>query len=170
MEPQSTDPNTVLANMVGHRIARIEQVFYVFEDKPDPSDCALQVRLDNGDTVHVWVGGDGETVRIVPEPWGDPFAGSLSEENRAFVEQSGKWTLFDTSATPEMASLIGQPIDRVFSVRDDRGTMRGVRLVIGGLVLTYAVDGDEGFVVHGPALDQLARYGFALDELAGGPS
>lgn len=156
--------------MVGQRVAAIEQAFYVHSNEPDPSDCLLQVRLDDGRVVHFWVGDDGETVRIVAAPWDDPFGEPLSAENRVFVEQSGKWTLVATSTTLEMALLIGRRIHRVFLVRDDRGTLRGVRLAIGGSALTYAVDGDEGFVLYGLASDELARYGFALDELAGGPS
>jgi hypothetical protein len=156
--------------MVGHRIARIEQAFYVFKNERDQSQCDLQMHLDNGDTVQFTTGSNGETVRIIAAPWDDPFAEPLSAENRAFVEQSGKWTLFDTSTTSEMAPLIGQRIDRVFSVHDKWGTMHGVRLILGSLVLTYAVTGDEGFVIHGPAPDELARYGFTLNELAGGSS
>lgn len=166
MEPLSDDPVAILASMVGQRVVAIEQGFYVFQNATDPSECLLQMRFDIGRTVHFWAGGDGETVRIVAGPWDDPFKEPMSAENRVFVERSGKWTLFDRSTTTEMAPLIGQRIRRVFLVRDQRGKSRGVRLVIGRSLLTYAVDGDEGFVLHGPALDELARSGFILEPIS----
>jgi hypothetical protein len=148
---QGDDPVAVLVHLVGQQIVTIEQGFYVFDGVIKQSECLLQVRLDGGFTVHFWRRSDGETVRIVAAPWEDPFAEPLSDENRAFVEQCGKWTLFNTSATPNMAPLVGHTIRSVSLVRDHRGKMRGVQLEISSALLTYLVDGDEGFVVHGPA-------------------
>lgn len=157
MAPAS-DPEAILARMIGRRVVAIEQAFYVFRGAIDQAHCLLQMRLDNGVTVHFWTRADGETVRIVATPWDDPFAEPLSAENRAFVEQSGKWTLFDTSTTPEMAPLRGQRIRQVFLVYDQRGAKRGVQVETGAAVLTYLVSGDEGFIVHGPATDDTHEH------------
>lgn len=56
---------------------------------------------------------DGETLRVQMEAWEDPFAGPLSDENRDFVEKSGKWTAFDVSAEGVFAMFIGDVLDTV---------------------------------------------------------
>lgn len=148
---QESDPVAILTRLIEQRIVTIEQAFYVFNDAITQSDCLLQVRVESDFIIHFLGGVDGETVRIVDAPWEDPFVEPLSDENRAFVEQCGKWTLFDTSATPHMAPLVEHTIRSISLVHDQRGIRRGVELEIGSTLLTYLVDGDEGFVVHGPA-------------------
>ena len=154
-----------LTPMVGRRIARIEQVFYVFKGAVDRSDCVLQLRMDDGSVVHFATGADGASLRVVVGSWVDPFPEPLSEENRAYVESHGKWTAFDTSATPEMAPLDGQIVRRVLPIRDQAGLRRGVQLDLGDEQVTYVVDGDEGFVYRGPATIELRMLGFFLDPL-----
>lgn len=110
-----SDPLDILVRLTGHRVVAIEQAFYVVADVVDPSDCLLQMRLDDDLTVHLWVGEDGASVRVVAAPWEDPFRELLSAENRTFVQESGKWTLFDTSATPEMAPVVGCVVQRIFT-------------------------------------------------------
>jgi len=107
----------------------------------------------------------GAVQRVVVGSWVDPFREPLSEENRAYVESHGKWTAFDTSATPEMAPLVEQIVRRVLPIRDQAGLRRGVQLDLGDEQVTYVVDGDEGFVYRGPATIELRMLGFFLDPL-----
>ena len=102
--------------------------------------------------------------------WEDPFAGPLSAENRAFVEQSGKWAAFDVSAVGAFATFIGDVLASAEPVLGESGHPTGVILRTGGGgVLRVDVEADELFlneVIPGRTIEDRERpeaperYGF----------
>jgi hypothetical protein len=81
------------------------------------------------------------------EAWEDPFAEPLSDENRDFVEKSGKWTAFDVSAEGAFATFIGDVLDTVEPVLAGSGKVTGIILRTGrGGVVRVGVEADDLFV------------------------
>jgi hypothetical protein len=83
-----------LADVIDFRITRVRRVHYVYRGVPDTDFGPLELAF--GDRVVLLDNAaDGEALRVRRQAWEDPFAEPLSGENRAFVEESGKWTAFD---------------------------------------------------------------------------
>lgn len=104
MRPWRSPQIRSLTDVIGSRITRVRRVQYVYRGVPDtdfgPFELTFGARvvlLDNAS--------DGEELRVRTEPWEDPFVEPLSEENRAFVETSGKWTAFDVSTVGAFATF-----------------------------------------------------------------
>lgn len=135
-----------LTDVIGSRITRVRRVHYVYRGVPDTDFGPLEltfgdrvVLLDNAS--------DGEELRIRTEPWEDPFVEPLSEEDRAFVETSGKWTVFDVSTAGAFASFTGDVLTSVEPVLAGTGKVTGMILrTSGGGVVRVDVEADELFL------------------------
>lgn len=104
---------------------------------------------------------DGETLCVRAEAWEDPFGEPLSEESRAFVEESGKWVAFDVSAVGAFATFIGDVLASVEPVLAESGKVTGMILrTAGGGVIRVDVDADELFlnaVISGHPIESCER-------------
>jgi hypothetical protein len=91
--------------------------------------------------------GDGETLRVRQQAWEDPFAEPLTEENRAFVAESGKWAAFDTPAQDLLGMFIGDVLTGVEPVSARPGKITGIILRTGGGgIIRVDVEADELFL------------------------
>lgn len=135
-----------LIGAIGEPIQQVRRIHYVFNGRADtdfgPVELTIGSRpylLDNGS--------DGESLRITEAAWTDPFVEPLSEENREFVDQAGKWTPFDVSALGNWATLIGEVLTDVEPISNETGKTTGVLLRTGhGGQLRLGVMADELFV------------------------
>lgn len=134
-------------NLVGKTILCVKQVLYVVGEIVDYSDCQIQFDFNDGTILRLRCAGDGHSVVATDKAWTDPFAGPLSAENKNFLNQSGKWSIFDISHQPHVNPYLGKRIDQVFSIEDTDGRSRGIMLGINGTYIGYVVDSDEGIVV-----------------------
>jgi hypothetical protein len=89
---------------------------------------------------------DGESLRVHDRPWVDPFAEPMSEENRRYVQEHGKWERVDCSAEKPYEDFIGQEITDVIALVNEFGRIAGVRISVRNCSLWFAVDGDESRV------------------------
>src|SRR2546421_13110591 len=105
----------------GRIVARAGKVLYEHSGRVDHSDCMLQLTMENGATILLSSGSDGESLGMSDTPWVDPFAEPLSNENREFVHISGKWTFFDESTQEDMAKLVGATLHAARPIRDKTG-------------------------------------------------
>lgn len=135
-----------LANAVGATLQHVRRIHYVFDGRPDTDFGPVEITV--GEQVFLFDSGpDGESLRIEEGPWQDPFSEPLSEENREFVDQPGKWTAFDVSTLGLWARLVGEPLADVEAVTNVDGKMTGILLRTrhGGLV-RLGVMADELFL------------------------
>lgn len=136
----------LLTDAIGSRIKRIRRIHYVYRGVPDTEFGPLELTFDSG-VLLLEVAADGEALRVCTDAWQDPFAGPLSEENRAFVEQSGKWAAFDISAQGAFATLIDDTVASVEPVLAVPGKVTGMILRTGsGGVIRVDVEADELFL------------------------
>jgi len=115
-----------IASTVGAIISSIRRVLYVFQGITNTTVGALELEFDDGRTILVDSGGDGESLSVVTHAWKDPFADDLSAENRDFVAKSGKWTSVDVSRDPEYAHFIGAKVNTAEPIQAPNGKIVGV--------------------------------------------
>jgi hypothetical protein len=94
---------------MGRRPLRVERVFFVGpgQTQPDRSNGSRQVTFEDGGTLRLRGGGDGGSVVAETTAWVDPFAESVSSENREFIDRCGKWDIFDVSTEAQFAGFLG---------------------------------------------------------------
>jgi len=94
-------PAEIVASLCGAAlVTRVRRVFYVFDDEVDREFGPVELTFSDGAAVVFDAGADGEALAVRRGAWRDPFAEPLSEANRSFVREHGKWTAFDVSASP----------------------------------------------------------------------
>ncbi|CAN5279023.1 hypothetical protein BH09ACT1_BH09ACT1_26120 [soil metagenome] len=102
--------NMSLDCVIGHSITRLRRIFYVAQGTIEREKGGLELVTSNGVAILFDSGPDGEAVTAKLKSWVDPFEGELSDENRAWVEEAGKWTAFDVSREADYLLLIGAVI------------------------------------------------------------
>jgi hypothetical protein len=113
-----------LTGVIGARITRVAHIHYVSRGMPDTGFGPLELTF-GGRVILLDGAADGEALRVSTRAWQDPFAGSLSDENRAYVDKSGQWTAFDVSAQGALAPFTGDVLASVEAVLADSGKVRG---------------------------------------------
>lgn len=132
-----------LAQIIGNAILGIRRIWYVLEGKVVSSRGALELTFKDGRAATLDVGPDGEALSVIGSRWEDPFTEPLSEENRAFVERSGKWTAFDVSTEPPYRELVGHTVERVEPLLTSTGKIRGATLFTSTGALRTEVQADD---------------------------
>ena len=79
-----------LTGLIGARITRVRHIHYVYRGMPDTGYGPLELTF-GGRVILLDGAADGEALRVSTQLWQDPFAGPLSDENRAYVDKSGQW-------------------------------------------------------------------------------
>lgn len=87
--------------------------------------------------------GDGESLSVTAGTWSDPFEEPLSEENRAYVEKSGKWTVFEVSDNDPLRRVIGGRVVRVDEIKNPWQKVVGAQIRVGDTTVKVIVDSDE---------------------------
>lgn len=130
-------------DLVGQTLTGIARVLFERHGVLDQSsDGALELEL-NGRTVRLDSASDGEQLRVEEGRWEDPFAEPLSPENRAYVEEAGKWQWVDVSQQERYRDFIHRPITEVRSLKNRFGQICGVRISVDRRSLWFVAEGDE---------------------------
>jgi hypothetical protein len=132
-----------LVNLVGRVVIAIRRIFYEVRGVVNRSNGPIEFAFRDGGYLVLDAGADGYTLAAFSERWHDPFSGSLSAENAAFVEKSGKWTAFDVSAEAPYAALIGRAIRHVEFVCDEDEKLIGVEISFETVTIRAIVGADE---------------------------
>ena len=135
----------MLAATVGRTISRVSRVLYVGPDgNVDGDEGPVELAFTNGSSLLIR-GGYGWRLICESEPWRDPFAPPLSDDNREFVSKSGKWTAFDVSARSPYRVLVGATVLRASrSEEAEKSTVVSVVTSEGTLVVRE--EWDETYV------------------------
>lgn len=136
-------PLASLKSLCGKRLHAVARILFEHAGRIDPGDGPLELYLDDGTVVLFDGSADGEGLRVQYAPWVDPFASPISEENRAYIEQSGKWSRVEQSSDPLFVDLLGEVISSVTILDNEFGREAGVQISIGGKDLWFVVAGDE---------------------------
>ncbi|WP_123029014.1 hypothetical protein [Mycolicibacterium stellerae] len=105
-----------LEGLVGKTIRSLQRVFYAIGDVVERNEGPLQLEFNDGSVVLFQSGANGRDLTVRSTPWRDPFAGELSEENRAYVAEHGKWSLFDVSGEHPFADVCGRRVARIAEI------------------------------------------------------
>jgi hypothetical protein len=143
---RNEDVVEVLSGIQGRKIRAVRRILYSYKGSIDSGEGPIEICFMDGSTVLLDGGSDGESLIVKSQPWVDSFAGSLPEENREFVEESGKWTGIEVSEEPPYAQLVGQRVEDVALIRDTRNKIRGVTIFAGGFSVRVEIEGDEVYV------------------------
>lgn len=143
--PRSPEqPEDIVAALPGAAVVtRVRRIFYVFGDEVDRDYGPVELTFSDGTAVVFDAGADGEALAVRRGEWHDPFAEPLSEANRRFVRDHGKWTAFDVSAEAPPNLLIGKTLTRHDEFRTENGKLTGVTLHSPDVHLTIQAQADE---------------------------
>lgn len=137
-------PIAIVTSLCGTAVVtRVRRIFYVFDDEGDREYGPVERAFSDGTVVLFDAGADGEALAVSRGAWRDPFAEPLSEVNRLFVREHGKWTAFDISAEPSPALIIGEPITGYEEIRAEDGKFTGVTLYSTRVGLSIETHADE---------------------------
>jgi hypothetical protein len=138
-----TDPSIeTLAPMLGQRISGFRRLTFVFDDEV-VNEGALEIVVESGATYNLDSGSDGESLAISLDAWRDPFAEPLSDENRLFIAESGRWIARVIAAEDVLGHLIGARVLHLTPHLSPDGRVIGVALETSSGYLNADVDSDE---------------------------
>lgn len=132
-----------LKSLCGKRLRAAARILFEYAGRIDPGDGPLELYLDDGTVVLFDGSADGEGLRVQYAPWVDPFVAPISEENRVYIEQSGKWSRVERSNDPLFVDLFGGVISSLTILDNEFGREAGVQISIGGNDIWFVVAGDE---------------------------
>jgi hypothetical protein len=130
-----------LATALGQQVVRVRRGRFIHPRGEVQEGGFVELTFASGgglllDTASDW------TLTAQPGPWLDPFTEPLSDEDREFVDEHGRWTAVDESggcAEP----LIGAVIEAAPLAYNDVGEADGVQLVTERAVLNVVQQGGE---------------------------
>ncbi|PYE18429.1 hypothetical protein DFR67_1047 [Williamsia limnetica] len=128
----------------GERVIAIRRLFYALDGSIDRREGPIEISLEDS-TFFFESGADGEALAVDSGVWEDPFSGELSDENRAFVDDHGKWIALDIIEGDPEFFLVGETIDRVLPIVTNNAIV-GAGLVAGSKMLVIRLAFDETFV------------------------
>jgi hypothetical protein len=117
-------------------------VLYERHGTINPIDGPLEIEM-SGRFVVLGVGPDGERLRVDEGRWEDPFEEPLSPENRAFVEETGKWRRFDCSQEAPYSDFVGRAITEARLLWNRAHKVVGVRISVDTRSIWIVVEFDE---------------------------
>jgi hypothetical protein len=131
-----------LTAIVGQRISGVRRILYVGPDGQVGRTGAIELTSTDGTVVVLDSRADGESIRVTGLRWTDPFGEPLSLENRAWVDEVGKWCAFDVRDDPEYVALAGDPVLSVDPVYGN-DTITGALVRTANATLRAHVEADE---------------------------
>ncbi|WP_438024158.1 hypothetical protein [Sorangium sp. So ce233] len=136
-------PLANLKSLSGKRLRAVARILFEHGGRIDPGDGPLELYLDDGTVVLFDGSADGEGLRVQYAPWVDSFEPPISDENRAYIEQCGKWSRVEQSNDPMFVDMLGELISSVEILENEFGGQAGLQISIGGKDLWFVVAGDE---------------------------
>ena len=120
----------------------IRRIVYVRQEVVTDSGGPLELTFDDQTSIVFDAAGDGESLAVSSGTWIDPFAEPLSEENRTFIESSGKWTAFSVQAGDPLGRVLGNKILRIDDINNSSEKVVGIQIQAGNMVIQATVDSD----------------------------
>lgn len=145
-------PDCDLCGVEGKVLASIARVLYEHGGQLDTSDGPVELRFEDGGTLLLDGGSDGETLRTSSSPWRDPFAGQLSAANRAYIQEHGRWTRVDLSNEDAYRDLVGNDVVEMAPLFNEFGRLSGVKLATFDRTMWFVIEGDECHVRWAPPI------------------
>jgi hypothetical protein len=133
--------------LVGLTVISVRRIEYVAKATVGSSGGPFELRFANGEAVTFDAGANGETLSSTMGIWDDPFAEPLSDENRAYVDEVGKWTPIDVTHTEPFARIVGIPILEARQIRNHECRLVGVEIIVEGIIALLRVGSDELSVI-----------------------
>ncbi len=153
---------SALEHVRGKRLIGASRIVFEIDGTADVSCGDLELEFLGGDVLLFEGAGDGERLVVRREAWRDPFAPPLSEENQAYVQQCGKHVRVDAQAAAPTLP-VGDTFIRYLPIRNQFGTLAGVRLAFTGSAVRFLVECDEAYVMT-PEDPRFAEWGFTEDD------
>lgn len=144
-----------LKKIIGKAIIKIERLYYRKKDFIEKDKGAIQFSFNDGTVVYLDVDADSETLLIKKEKWEDPFIEPLSVENKDYVDNFGKWEIFDVSDCHEYRDLINRSVINVSSINDKSGINVGALFDVEGLLVNILTGADFLWVMFGDRKEEL---------------
>jgi len=132
-----------LSGVNGKVVASLARVLYEHGGQLDTGDGPVEVRFEDGATLLLDGGSDGETLRTSSSPWRDPFEGKLTQENRAYIQEHGKWTRVDVSNEDAYRDIVGSAVVEAAPLFNEFGRLSGVKLATIDRTMWFVIEGDE---------------------------
>lgn len=139
----TVNAESLLKGCVGRTVMAARRIRYVYRGSIRNEHGTLELTFEDGSSICLDAGGDGETLAVTQGPWIDPFAEPLSEVNREFVDRSGKWSAFELSASEMLGQIIGQSVVEVDPRRGFMDKLVGIRFGLVSADLVAIAEADE---------------------------
>jgi hypothetical protein len=153
---------SALERVRGKRLIGASRIVFEKDGTADVSRGDLELEFFGGDILLFSVAADGERLRVRREAWRDPFVPPLGAENQAYVQQNGKRVRADARAVAPTLP-VGDLFIRYLPIRNQFGTLAGLRLAFTGSAVRFLVEGDEAYVMT-PEDPRFAEWGFTEDD------
>lgn len=137
-----TEHRSLPDRLRGRTVTSLARVLYERHGVINPVDGPLEIEL-TGSFVLLDSASDGERLRVEERRWEDPFEEPLSPENRAYVEETGKWRRIDCSHEAPYSDFVGHSITEARLLRNRAHKIVGVRISVDARSLWFVVEFDE---------------------------
>jgi hypothetical protein len=151
-----------IKTLEGRSVSNLSILAYEHHGELSREDTPLQMSFESGEVLLLDGMSNGEALRANLTAWRDPFAGNLTPENQAFVDNHGKWKLQDVSMIEPYHALIGQALKRINPIVNQFGTLSGVQLGFDQAKLYFIVEFDECHILSEQESQRLAEKGFRV--------
>jgi len=141
-------------------LAQAKRLSYVYKGERCPPEGDLELVFEGGRILLLEGAGDGTTLRLQSDGWEDPFREPLSPEQRAYVDEYGKWTLFNVSDNEPYSAAIGSRLKGHIPITcnyPDCDIVHGVSLLFESIRIDFYVEDDESYVEFSSAGDREPR-------------
>ena len=138
-----TETWQIIQPLLGQYVSQLSILIYEHHGELWWENTPLQMSFESGEVLLLDGMSNGEALRANLTAWRDPFAGNLTPENQAFVDNHGQWKLQDVSMMEPYHSLIGQALRRINPIVNQFGTLSGVQLGFDQAKLYFIVEFDE---------------------------
>lgn len=151
-------------NFINIKIINIFIILYVSpEGYIDCDDAELEIFCENNRLLRLSTASDGERVALHRKPWIDPFMPPISKENQDYIQEYGKWVLFDIDDFPEFSVMIGEKISGIDTIINKFGVLSGLAIACGEKTICFCTYCDEGRIFWGKNNSDMATLGFRIE-------
>ena len=131
-----------MPSIVGKTLIGIRRIAYVHHGVVTDNGGPLELTFCDQTSIVFDAAGDGESLVVSSGAWIDPFAEPISQENRTFIENSGKWTAFNVQADDSFGRVLGNQILQINNINNSSEKTIGIQIQIGDMVIQVIVDSD----------------------------
>ena len=152
---------------IGVKIVAVHLVQYVEPNgNVEDDDYQLEFLCENNDVLRLATASDGERVAIYRELWKDSFTEPLSEENRKYIRDHGKWAVFNVSEQRPFSDIVGKTIGEMGGLINQFEVLAGVAFFFNDEIICFCVHCDEGKLFWGKNNPEMIKLGFKLKPLS----